>query len=1459
MQIELDALASVHDGLPPPPAGAARLHGREAELRQLLLAFERVAAPQPARAEMVLVEGYAGIGKTALIRRLQRPIVQAGATLARGKFDQFARGVPYHALVAALRDLVRHWLTESEARLAERRARVVEALGTSGGALADVVPEIAALVGPLPAPAPVGPVEAQNRFRRVLQRFLAAAAQPSHPLVLFLDDLQWADDATLELFEPLLTGGELRHLLLVGAVRDADGGLPPAVQRMADALVAAGVGLQRLKLDALDPLAFNRLVADRLGVAPVQVEVLAEWVRRKTGGNPFFAHQYLDALAQSGRLHFDRLAQRWHWRAEEIAAAPLADNVVDLTARRLRDLPGASRELLALAACLGHRFDTATLAQLGGLGAAGVARALQPAVDAGLVVAEAPADAARLAFVHDRVQQAAYALIADERRAAVHLRVGRLLRRQAAGPAGDGGWFDAAHHLNLGRDAIDSAAERVDVARLDVDVAARAKAACDFRRALGLLDAAAGLAAGTDADLCQAAAVEAAECAYLCGDFDGARLRTEALLQSALPADRRARVLRLCSRHDEHDGRYAEAVAALREALRLYGVDLPGAAAGSAAALEAEIAHVDRLRAGRPIAALADAAQLADDRLREAMALLAELWSSAFLAGEPTLARLISATMVRLTLQHGVCAESAYGCVTHAITVGPLRGDHAAAYDWGLLALSINRRFADARLRAKVLQQFQAHVALWCRPHAQCLELAREACRAGLDSGDFLYAVYGAGTSSWAAMAAAQDLARFDDEQAPTIELLERLRYPAFADSVRVLVQWSRALRGRTAAPLSLADASFDEDAYRERVAAHPLFASVLAVARLELAVILGTPRQAIAAAEVAARTVHQVPGTIWPVRFAFLDAFARLAALDRGAADAGPVLDAARRAQSELGRLAGHCAQNFLGSALLLEAEIARVEGRQADALDAYERAIEHAAGHGLRAEQALTHERCGRLLAATGRPALARLHLAQARAGYASWGATAKVDALQREHAALLAPRASAGADAAGRALPGSTGDADARDLDRLAEAAQALAAEGGFDTLVQRLLRAAIDHADAQAAAIVVESDAGAEVYRLDVGSTAADGPVPLDGGDNVPAGLIHYVRRTGEAVVIADAEADERHGIDPYVAARRPRSMLAVAALKQGRPAGVLYLEHRQRCGAFDAPRVRVLQLLATLVAIALQNARLVDGLKREVTERRESQAALASALAEVERLRAELEAENSYLRRDLIANVSHDLRTPLVAVRGYLELLAARHARADAAERREWIATALRQTEHLGTLVDELFELARLDFKGIELQREPFALAELAMDAMHKFRLLADSRRITLDLDAAPGLARADADLSLVERVLDNLIGNALKHTPDGGRVGVQVRGNGPRLVVRVQDSGAGIAPQDLPHVFDRFYRGSGTRRGEGAGLGLAIARRIVELHGGELVVEHSAPGGTCMRFALPAEGAGGSG
>lgn len=1462
-------------GLRDPAQGLAiraHLYGREPEQALLRAACERVREPQ-ARPAMLLVDGYPGIGKTALVLALCRPLVRGqGGYFVSGKFDQVVRGVPFGALIQAFRELVRQMLTESEAHLAHWRAVLVQALGANGGVLAQVIPEICFIVGEQPPPVPLAPPEAQNRFQRVFRNFVAAVAQPAHPLVVFLDDLQWADAATLGLLEPLLDGPEIRGLLLIGACRDSE---PDATQRLAPALrglKAAGVAVQRVALGPLRLDDLADLVRDMLHGELDEALPLARLVLEKTGGNPFFVHQFLRSLERDGHFRFDAAAQRWRYRIEAIAQAPPAEDVVELMTRNIQRLSTRSQYALTLAACIGNRFDAHTLALICEQPQESVADDLDHAMAAGLIVPVPPQaqaacareDAPAYDFLHDRVQQAAYALIPQARKPMLHLRIGRLLRARAGEAPAQQALFDIAHHLNRGRGLIEDPEERHEVARLDLRAGREAKsstaheAALEFFRAgLDLLDESQW---ASDHALCFALQLEAVESEYLCGRFEAAQPQYQQLLRRAATNIERARVHRLQSVQHEHMARYAEALANTRAGLAPFGLQLPETAADTARALAVEMERISALLGTRPIAALAELPAMDHPETLVVMSMLTDIWASAFILGNPTLARLISAILVRLSLTHGNAEESAYGYVTHAITVGPVQGDFRSAYEFGILALAVNHRFGDTRRRAKIYQQFHAHVNFWRQPLASCIPYAREACRSGLESGDFLYAAYGAGTELWSSFLVSESLAQFVKMHAPNVALIRKLKNQGFADATQLMLQWALALQGCTRGPLSLSDEGFDEQAYRQRYRDNPFFASFHAVARQHLATLLGTPAEALAAAHAAAATVHHVAGTVWPVTHAFWHAIALAASHDEAAPDEQEAVRAQiGQARAYFALLAGNCPENFRCQALLLAAEGSRIDGEELIAIKFHEQAIEFAAQHpALLQLRALANELHARLRLARGEAALGALFMAEARDCYARWGAKAKVAQLEARHAWLRPAPPASGADSAAvppvaAALPAG-GHGDGLDFDSVMKAAQAVAAEVELDRLLARLMRIAIENAGAERGCLVLEGEDGSMVHAADTAEApqaAVSHGTPLARSRSLPLGIVHYVRRTGESVVLADAAGDDRFGSDPYIRQHRPRSAMCVAVQKQGRLVGVLYLENRQLAGAFTAQRILVVRMLATEAAIALENARLFEGLRREIGEHQAARAQLAEALAQVQRLKDDLEAENVYLRSELIANVSHDLRTPLAALRGYLEMLALKGGELPAPTQRSYVEIALRQSEYLATLVDELFELAKLDFKGVRLAREAFQLAELAADVLQKFQLAADRQQVALHFEGGQGVPPVDADLALVERVLDNLIGNALRHTPAGGTVSVSLRAEAGRVAACVGDTGGGIAEAALPFIFDRFYRGDPERERAGAGLGLAIAKRIVELHGGELRVQSVAGQGCRFSFDLP--------
>ena len=640
---------------------------------------------------------------------------------------------------------------------------------------------------------------------------------------------------------------------------------------------------------------------------------------------------------------------------------------------------------------------------------------------------------------------------------------------------------------------------------------------------------------------------------------------------------------------------------------------------------------------------------MTDPEIRMVMNILTDIWASTYILGEPVLARLISATMVRLSLIHGNAEESAYGYVTHAITVGPMRGDYQSAYEFGRLALQVNERFNDRRRRAKIHQQFHAHVNLWRQPMATCIPHAREACRSGLESGDFLYAAYGAATEAWPAMVSTQDLAQFVREYSLNLALIRKLKAAGFADSTQIILNWARALQGRTGAPLSLSDEGIDESEYVERYRGNPFFTAIHGVVKLQLCYLFGEPGQALEAAH-AARVANQLSGTIWPVEYGFWNGLTLAAsyatATEEERAAYLAEMEGARRS---LATLAENCPENFLCQSLLLSAEIHRISDRPLAALDQYEQAIGYAERTAMLQHQGLANELCARFWLERKQAKVAAVFLAAARQAYARWGATAKVSDLERRYGVSAMRVESDSLPASGTAEANTLAEVSSIDLVTVMKAARVLAGEMELERLLEKLLAIAIENAGAERGGLVLEHDGDPRVHAQGSGdqiTVQVHNAPALAETDALPVVIVNYVRRTRESLVLTDARSDDRYRHDPHVVGQQPRSVIATPLVNQGRLLGVVYLENNLATGVFTPDRLALLQVVASHAAIAIQNAQLYSGLKREIADRVRMEAALrtisegTAALTGVDFFRtvARLAAETLGSRYALVAEV-----------------------------------------------------------------------------------------------------------------------------------------------------------------------------------------------------------------------------
>ena len=929
-----------------------KLYGRDREIEELLGAFDRVCS---GGATMMLVTGYSGIGKTSLIQELYKPIVRQRGYFVAGKFDQIVRNVPHGALIQAFRGLMQQLLTESEDRLSLWRARLSETLGANAAVLAEVIPEIGLVLGAQPAPPSLGPIEAQNRFQLVFQKFVGALARQDHPLVVFLDDLQWADTATLSVLQPLLTSPDVKYLFLIGAYRDNEVDASHPLAQTLHRVESGGVPCDRIVLQPLRLAELTLLVQDTLHGAAADVTPLAALVLEKTDGNPFFVLQFLKTLRQDGLIEFDYGQGRWTFRVEAIAAAKMTDNVIDLMTRKIQRLSAKSRHVLTLAACVGDPFDPNVLAIVSQQSLEDAAEDLREALGEGLILPAAdpydhPASAGGDAsapsapsytFLHDRVQQAAYALIPEARRRSVHLTVGRLLLERWDATTTEEHLFDVVHHLNLGSELLTDPVERLALARLNLKAGRKAKSSTAYQSALGLFICGVGLLGephwDSEYDLMLALHLEAAECEYLCGQFDTAEHDFDRLLAKARTRLDKAKVYSLKILQYEHVSRYADAIRAGRDALALFGLTFPEAPEERRVALENELAAVTSLLGERTIDSLVELPIMEDPEIRALMQLLATLHTSCFLSGDKPLTLLNTATMVRLSLTHGNIAESAYAYALQAAMLeGPIRKDYRAAYDFGTLALRLNERLFNPALRAKVLMMFAWAISLWRMPLEASLPITREAFRLGHETGLFVDAAWALFNEIWFALLTSSDLEAFYKTYAANVQYSVRIKMPHIADAKQVLLQWGRALQGRTEHPLSFTNGTFDEERYRHTYEGQRLFEMFYFVAKLAILYTFDEFQGACETGRKAEMVIQtDFTGTIWDELRVFYHALS-LAALQRGTAGEAPPesMESLEALLARLGRWAENSPQNFQPQALIVSAEIARVQGRDMEAM---------------------------------------------------------------------------------------------------------------------------------------------------------------------------------------------------------------------------------------------------------------------------------------------------------------------------------------------------------------------------------------------------------------------------------------------------------------------------------------------------------------------------------------------
>jgi PAS domain S-box-containing protein len=1179
-----------------------KLYGREHEIATLLSAFDRVVTS--GRPELVLVSGYSGIGKSAVVNELHKALVPPRGLFASGKFDQYKRDIPYATLAQAFQSLIRPLLGKSDAELAGWREALREALGPNGRLITDIVPELKLLIGEQPPVVELPPQQAQSRLQLVFRRFLGVFARPEHPLALFLDDLQWLDAATLDMLADLLIQADVHQLLVIGAYRDNEVDSTHPLMRKVDAIRKAGALVQEISLAPLAQADLRRLVADTLSCGPDGATSLARLVHEKTAGNPFFAIQFISALAEERLLRFDHDSARWRWEPDRVHAKAYTDNVGNLMVGRLTRLPVETQTALQQLACLGNVAKITMLSVVLGKSEDDIHSELWDAVRIELVE--------RLdgsyKFIHDRVQEAAYSLIPERLRAEEHLRIGRLLALHIPAEKREEAIFEIVNQLNRGVTLITSRDEREQLAELNLRAGQRARATTAYVSALTYLTAGEALLPQDSwerrHELTFALALHRGECEFLTGALVKAEQRLAALSTRAANTVERATVA--CLRADLYTtlDQGSRAIGVGLDYLRHLGIDWSPHPTKEEARREYE--RIWSQLGHRTIESLIELPLMSDPASLATLNVLAKIGVPAFYTDANLLA-LITCRAVNLSLEHGNCDASCSAYVWLSMVAGPCFGDYrTAAYRFGQLGYDLVEARRLTRFQPRTYMDFGGSVLPWTKHVRAGRDPVRRAFEAANRIGDLTAGSSSGNQLNTNLLIAGDPLAEAEREAEHGLAFAQKARFGLVIDVIATQLALIRTLRGLTPMFGSFDHEHFNEGRIERRFSENPDLAFVECwywIRKLQARFFAGDYSSAIRALSRAHRLSWTSVSMLETAEYHFYGALSLAASYDSAATDElrQRQLDAIAAHHKQLQVWTENCPENFENRAALVGAELARLNGRDVDAMGLYEQAIRSARANGFIHNEALASEIASRFYAARGFDEIARMYLNAARYGYLRWGADGKVRQLDemypnlREEGPAPAPTSTIGTPV------------ERLDLANVIKVSQAVSSEIVQEMLIDTLMRTAIEQAGAERGLLIVPR--GAEP-RIEAEATTGGDTVVVELRDQpvtaavMPETVLHYVMRTRESVILDDATAQPPFAADPYLRQHQARSILCVPLVKQSKLIGVLYLENNLASRVFTPSRISVLKLLASQAAISLENARLYNDLQeREARIRR----------------------------------------------------------------------------------------------------------------------------------------------------------------------------------------------------------------------------------------------------------------
>ena len=1422
----------------------SKLYGREKEIEKLLKAFERVKNGQP---EIVFIQGHSGIGKTALVNEIQVPLVREKGYFISGKFDLLQRQKPYSPVIHAFKSLIRQIFTEGKERIQSWKEAIEWELLGNVAVITAILPELKWIVGDRSMEEEISStIDAHLRFHLVFQKFVNTVATKDHPLVLFLDDLQWADTASLRLIEYLLTHVDCRYFLVIGAYRDHE------------------VGLEHLFMETIHNLKKEHVTISEIPLLPLEEEAIFQWVEetimddgndskkladrmfRITQGNPFFIKQLFQSFSEDGTIFFHTELGKWRVQFEKVKKTLEKETIVDLMVQRVQQLPSNSQTILKLASCIGNEFNLAVLSIICEEEYDLIGRNLWDALDAGLILPEDPSykwvypetvkqliaqQPPAYRFLHDRVRQAVYSSMTKTEQEKAHLKIGRLLVKVGLV---EENLFDIVNHLNSCKRYLRES-EWLLLVEWNVKAGEQAKLSAAFKESLTYFQTAyemLGAAWETNYDLTKRLMTGLGECHYLNSEFKEAEFTFNQVLEHARTNHEKLAIYNLKIVLYTHVHWVKEAVESGIAGLRLFGWDIHRNP--SKALVVKELVLVKLALWGKKTDDFMTLPKLKDQEKRLVLNTMITMNAPSFHVDQ-NLATILMLRAMRFSLKHGITDLTSLVFNNYALILSSGFSDFHKSYQFGKLAIEFVESSGNAGLKGRVYFVFGSFINHWKHPLKYNLDYLQKSQQYCIEAGNIHLAGANSSFIAITLFMMGDDLQEVRKGIKNQFLFIDQIRYVISKGFLKELIHWIEVLMNKKTISNWKFEQVLEDDS--AKIIHYTL--------RLQLSYLFHEEKFAILAINHLEKLVNRRLTLVVITEFYFYDAlWAAIMYQSAAPSKQKSLYKKLKRNANKLGTWAKLCPENYLHKWNLVTAEIARLDQNHSAAIDYYDRAIQTAMKNNFIQDVAISNEAAGRYYFSKGLESIGIAYVTEAYRHYKKWGADAKASKLLKEYQGFILK------DSTNSHFQFSHSLASQFDMDAFLKASQTIAGEIVQENLVKKLMNITMRNAGAERGVLLLNR--GGQLYI--VARAGFDGKVDdvsahqlIEESSEVSKIIVYYVVKSREAVVLNDATVEGMFVDDPYIVEHKPKSILCLPTMYKGEVNSVLYLENNQTTYAFTEERTQFLSFLSTQAAISIENAELFGKLEEKVKERTKELEIVNQNLEQVNQEIARSESE----RRHLVSNISHDLRAPIASVKGYIEAIL--DGLVDTEEQREdYLRKCLNRVNGLNSMINDLFELAQLESGHIHFSFDIVPIDRLIRRLSEQFEY--DVKRnglffkLTMEEIELPEYPLVQIDVKRLSQVFSNIFSNAIKHT-DAGGITISLRFNETigDAYIAIRDTGKGILEEDLPYIFDRNF----TKSTQGNGLGLAICREIILLHNGEIWAESKLGEGTAIYIRLP--------